>query len=167
MDIVIIVLQIVSVVIGAASLFVLLKLNSKSSTNVQDELRVNREEISLSLSGVSEKLSAMVKENYESRISLSESLNDKLNMISTQSAQQNERQTEAVRQAIEKMQQSNEKKLDEMRTVVDEKLSKTLASRLNSSFRTVSEQLENVYKSLGEMKELSTGVTSLDRKSVV
>ncbi|NLA72785.1 MAG: hypothetical protein GX848_03020, partial [Clostridiales bacterium] len=54
MDIVIIVLQIVSVVIGAASLLVLLKLNSKSSTNVQDELRVNREEISLSLSDVSE-----------------------------------------------------------------------------------------------------------------
>ncbi len=163
MDIVIIVLQIVSVVIGAASLLVLLKLNSKSSTNVQDELRVNREEISLSLSDVSEKLSVMVKENYESRISLSESLNDKLNKISTQSAEQNERQTEAVRQAIEKMQQSNEKKLDEMRTVVDEKLSKTLASRLDSSFRTVSEQLENVYKSLGEMKELSTGVTSLNK----
>jgi len=47
--------------------------------------------------------------------------------------------------------------------VVDEKLSKTLASRLDSSFKTVSDQLENVYKSLGEMKELSSGVTSLNK----
>ncbi|HZK22074.1 MAG TPA: DNA recombination protein RmuC [Oscillospiraceae bacterium] len=163
MDILIIVLQSILIVIGAAALFILLKLNSKNSTNVRDELRVNREEISLSLSDVSEKLSVMVKENYESRISLSESMNDKLNTISTQSAQQNERQTAAVREAIEKMQQSNERKLDEMRGVVDEKLSKTLATRLDSSFKAVSEQLENVYKSLGEMKELSTGVTSLNK----
>ena len=46
-----------------------------------------------------------------------------------------------------------------MRKTVDEKLTETLNQRLNSSFKTVSEQLENVYKSLGEMKELSTGVT--------
>ena len=32
--------------------------------------------------------------------------------------------------------------------------------RLDSSFKTVSEQLEKLYKSLGEMKELSNGVTS-------
>ena len=47
-----------------------------------------------------------------------------------------------------------------MRATVDEKLTSTLATRLDSSFKTVSEQLENVYKSLGEMKELSTGVTT-------
>ena len=57
------------------------------------------------------------------------------------------------------MQESNEKKLDEMRATVDEKLTSTLTTRLNSSFKTVSEQLENLYKSLGEMKELSAGVT--------
>ena len=47
-----------------------------------------------------------------------------------------------------------------MRATVDEKLTSTLSTRLDSSFKTVSEQLENVYKSLGEMKELSTGVTT-------
>ena len=57
------------------------------------------------------------------------------------------------------MQEGNEKKLEEMRKTVDEKLSETLNQRLNASFRTVSEQLSNVYKSLGEMKELSAGVT--------
>ena len=46
-----------------------------------------------------------------------------------------------------------------MRTTVDETLSKTLNSRLDTSFKQVSEQLENVYKSLGEVKTLSSGVT--------
>ena len=57
------------------------------------------------------------------------------------------------------MQESNEQKLEAMRLTVDEKLNQTLTTRLDSSFKTVSEQLENVYKSLGEMKELSSGVT--------
>ena len=57
------------------------------------------------------------------------------------------------------MQKSNEEKLEIMRKTVDEKLAETLNQRLNASFKTVSEQLQNVYKSLGEMKELSAGVT--------
>ena len=61
------------------------------------------------------------------------------------------------------MQESNEKKLDLMRETVDEKLSSTLNKRLNSSFEQVSNQLNSVYKSLGEMKELSVGVTGLNK----
>ena len=57
--------------------------------------------------------------------------------------------------------------LEQIRASVDEKLTATLSSRLDLSFRTVSEQLENVYRSLGEMKELSgsvtKGVTDLSR----
>lgn len=61
--------------------------------------------------------------------------------------------------SLTQMQESNEKKLEEMRRTVDEKLAETLNARLNASFKTVSEQLSNVYQSLGEMKELSGGVT--------
>ena len=49
--------------------------------------------------------------------------------------------------------------LDQIRKTVDEKLNETLTARLDASFRTVSEQLENVYRSMGEMKELSLSVT--------
>lgn len=49
--------------------------------------------------------------------------------------------------------------LDQIRQTVDQKLSETLTARLDASFRTVSEQLENVYRSMGEMKELSASVT--------
>ncbi len=61
------------------------------------------------------------------------------------------------------MQVSNEKKLDEMRNTVDEKLQKTLEDKLGQSFKLVSERLEQVYKSLGEMQKLSGGVDELKK----
>ena len=70
-----------------------------------------------------------------------------------------EKQTKKISESILLMQNSNEKKLEEMRNTVDEKLTETLNKRISASFQTVSEQLQNVYKSLGEMKELSSGVT--------
>ena len=72
-------------------------------------------------------------------------------------------QTKTVTEAVEKLRESNEQKLEQMRLTVDEKLTATLTDRLDSSFKSVSEQLSNVYKSLGEMKELSGGVTALNR----
>ena len=60
-----------------------------------------------------------------------------------------------MEEKVRAMQEGNEKKLDEMRQVVDEKLQKTLEERLGSSFKLVSDQLEQVYKNLGEMQSLS------------
>ncbi len=57
----------------------------------------------------------------------------------------------------------NEKKLDQMRQTVDEKLQGTLEARLGESFRQVSERLEQVYSGLGEMKTLASGVGDLRR----
>jgi DNA recombination protein RmuC len=64
---------------------------------------------------------------------------------------------------LTKMQESNEKKLDEMRLVVNEKLEKTLEARLHQSFAAVSTQLESVNKGLGEMKSVAQSVGSLNR----
>ena len=50
-----------------------------------------------------------------------------------------------------------------MRATVDEKLQKTLEERLGRSFATVSSQLEQVYKGLGEMQTLAVGVGDLKR----
>ena len=61
------------------------------------------------------------------------------------------------------MQADNGKRLDEMRHTVDEKLQKTLDEKLQQSFSRVSEQLESVYKGLGEMQTLATGVGDLKK----
>lgn len=54
-----------------------------------------------------------------------------------------------------------DKKLDDIRGVVEEKLTETLNKRINESFKNVSDQLEQVYKGLGEMKNLAGDVGGL------
>ena len=80
---------------------------------------------------------------------------------------QNEQKLENIRETIEKrlmsLQEENTKKLDEMRNTVDEKLQKTLEERISKSFMQVSTQLEQVYKGLGEMQTLATGVGDLKK----
>lgn len=61
------------------------------------------------------------------------------------------------------IQTENEKKLEQMRQTVDEKLQGTLESRLGESFKQVSDRLEQVYKGLGEMQTLAAGVGDLKR----
>ncbi|WP_270517081.1 DNA recombination protein RmuC [Sanguibacteroides sp. AM78-02pH3A] len=59
--------------------------------------------------------------------------------------------------------QSTEKKLEDMRQTVEEKLQKTLHERLGQSFELVSRQLEHVQKGLGEMQTLAHDVGGLKR----
>lgn len=61
------------------------------------------------------------------------------------------------------LQQGNERKLDQMRATVEEKLQSTLEARLGESFRMVSDRLEQVHKGLGEMQTLAAGVGDLKR----
>ncbi len=114
----------------------------------QNANKVIREDVKKSLDDMSTKIDNMNMGNFEHREKVIQMLVD-----------QGDKQNKALETSITKMQESNEKKLEEMRVTVDEKLTSTLTTRLNSSFKTVSEQLENLYKSLGEMQRLSTGVT--------
>ena len=83
------------------------------------------------------------------------------------SSLQNEQKLDNIRTTMEirlaKMQEDNSKKLDEMRATVDEKLQKTLEDRISQSFQLVSERLEQVYKGLGEMQTLASGVGDLKK----
>ncbi len=74
-----------------------------------------------------------------------------------------DRLRETVDAKLTNIQRSNETKLTEMRETVDEKLSKTLETRLNASFEQVSNRLEAVYKGLGEMQSLASGVGDLKK----
>ena len=88
-------------------------------------------------------------------------MSDRLNHLEAS----NERRLEAMRlstqESIRNLQTENTKKLDEIRGVVDEKLQDVLQKRIAESFQTVSTQLEEVYKGLGEMKTLATDVGGL------
>jgi DNA recombination protein RmuC len=81
--------------------------------------------------------------------------------------EKSERAQETLRSAVESrldaIRQDNAAKLDEMRKTVDEKLQGTLENRLNESFKLVSEQLEQVYRGIGEMRSLASGVGDLKK----
>jgi DNA recombination protein RmuC len=64
---------------------------------------------------------------------------------------------------LEEIRTGNEAKLEQMRLTVDEKLQTTLEQRLGASFKQVSDSLEQVYKSVGEMQALAVGVGDLKR----
>ena len=104
------------------------------------------------LEELSRQMNELVNKNYEQQVKIMETLNDN-----------NANQTKFIQQSILSMQEGNEKKLEQMRETVDEKLTSTLNKRINASFEQVSTQLTNVYQSLGEMKELSSGVTGLNK----
>lgn len=156
MDIFIIALLLVLIILVITAI-VLISRNKPvidySATNnslalLDQKLDINSKQSGEAFRSISEQMHGLTEKNYEQMLKINESLNDNA-----------ERQTKRISESILLMQNSNEQKLEEMRKTVDEKLTDTLNQRLNASFKTVSEQLQNVYKSLGEMKELSSGVT--------
>ena len=99
----------------------------------------------------------------KNRTALAESTGEQQARLYRTMAEQMDRLNQTLTLSVSKLQQSNEEKLDQMRQVVDEKLTATLTQRLDSSFKTVGDQLQNVYRSLGEMQQLASGVSDLQR----
>ena len=151
MEILILALSVVCIVL----LVVVIALVNKNKPQQNNDAQLIGQKIDMSSKHTSEQIvnltaqmQGLTEKNYQQQIKLMETLNVNA-----------EKHTKAIGEAIASMQESNEKRLDEMRKTVDEKLNETLQKRLNSSFEQVSKQLQDVYKSLGEMKELSGGVT--------
>ncbi|MDM8300406.1 DNA recombination protein RmuC [Collinsella tanakaei] len=68
-----------------------------------------------------------------------------------------------VDQQLGLIREDNERQLERMRLTVDEKLQATLENRLARSFKQVSDQLEAVYRGLGDMQGIAAGVGDLKR----
>ena len=150
--------------------------------NLKDEFERNRKE-------TLESTSATRKENTENLMKFQDSINGKFDTLTknTQESMTNNltkfmetlslrldaltkttqdtlnHQQQIVQTSLKSMQDSNEKKLEEMRVTVDEKLQSTLEKRLTGSFQVVQKQLEAVQKGLGEMQNLASDVGGLKR----
>ena len=120
--------------------------------NFREDFRLNREESRLVAKDNREELARSMnefKEAFERGI-------DSFNRLQKEKfAALDERQQRLV--------DNTEKRLEEIRVTVDEKLQKTLNDRIGQSFRLVSEQLESVQKGLGEMQTLAQDVGGLKR----
>ena len=151
--------------------------------------RESREELALSLKSVEEKLLATISnfnvgidnkiknltDSLDSGLKFNrDELSSSMKSFREESSAKIEALTKDTKDGLEKnrdtlekkladIQKQNEEKLEQMRVTVDEKLHNTLEKRLNESFQTVSSQLQSVYKGLGEMQTLASGVGDLKK----
>ena len=155
-----ILLSVILILLSANLLVTLLKNNRLQTENLEklmrQEMKENREEMARNL--------------RELRTELNQALS-----LSTQQMQttlhrnlmtSNEMQREkfdAMNRQQDILVKSTEKRLDDMRLMVEEKLQKTLNERIGQSFELVRTQLENVQKGLGEMKTLAEDVGGLKK----
>ncbi len=111
----------------------------------REDMATNREETGRSLRDFNESLLNRVAESTAQNI-------QKLDKID-----------ETVDLHLKTLQEDNNRKLEQIRATVDEKLHDTLERRLGESFQLVSERLEMVHKGLGEMQTLASGVGDLKK----
>ncbi len=93
-------------------------------------------------------------------VQLSERMNASMrqvNQLTTAMETRQERMRRTLDQQLGQMRQANDQNMEKVRETVSEKLD----GRLNESFRLVNAQLADVHKGLGEMREISTGMTDL------
>ena len=132
--------------IGIVVLFLIFSKRKNTDQNiVRDELRLGRNENSDSARKLREEVVKTIEEKSRSQ---QESIDNLHNVIDKH---------------LKHLQESNEKKLEQMRQTVDEKLQSTLEKRLGESFKIVGDQLEAVQRGLGEMQSLATGVGDLKK----
>jgi DNA recombination protein RmuC len=130
----------------------------------------------LTLRRMSERLTELERRGLDSSAILSrqdmliKSVDNSLSAIKSDlssSAMQTEQKLDFLRRGLEgaltQMRRENNAQIDEIRRTVDEKLQDTLDQRLTRSFSQVSQRLEQVYKGLGEMQNLASGVGDLKR----
>ena len=103
------------------------------------------------------------QESAESQQRASESMSAQLRELTVRNEQRIGEMRATLEEQLRALQADNAQKLEKMRETVDEKLQSTLATRLDSSFKQVSERLEQVQRGLGEMQQLATGVGDLKR----
>lgn len=131
------------------------------------QLSTLRQELTQSTQQSVKNLGDMISLNQQnfatSQNEKSKAIEERLKTFSLENEQKLENIRRSVEQKLSYIQEDNNKQLEKMRQTVDEKLQKTLEDKMNKSFALVSERLEQVYKGLGEMQNLATGVGDLKK----
>ena len=162
----ILLLVILAITIVLAILVVMLwsKLNRLEQYSPQDALR---KELEQQLFGLKQDVGAGIQSLGSSNVQaigqLSELLKDNQRMAMEAQRQQLEQLEKSLRTKQENMLFIVKEQLEQIRGTVDEKLQTTLEKRISESFKTVSSQLEQVYKGLGEMQSLANDVGGLKK----
>lgn len=137
-----------------------LDLIEKSSSELRQEVSSI---IQISIKNMGDILSQSQRVGDEGQLQRLSQLENRLKTFSLE----NEQKLENIRQSMElrltEIKRESSDSLERMRKTVDENLQKTLEEKMTRSFALVNERLEQVYKGLGEMQSLATGVGDLKK----
>ena len=104
-------------------------------------------------------IASLERQLYSSQAALSDALRSGL----SENARTLEAMREETARSMRELREDNTKQLNQIRTTVDEQLQSALEKKMTESFRQVSDRLEQVYRGLGEMQTLATGVGDLKK----
>ena len=122
-----------------------------------------REEISTNLQNLGGALGQTIEQISQSQRERLDRVSASVTDLTQRSGEQQDALRKTVEERLDAIRKENTEKLDQMRQTVDEKLQSTLDQRLGASFQIVADRLEQVYKSMGEMQTLASGVGDLKR----
>ena len=163
-QILLLVILVIAIVLAILVVLLWSKLNRIEQHSPQDALR---RELEQQLFGLKQDVGAGIQSlggsNVQAIAQLSELLKDNQRMAMEAQRQQLEQLEKSMRTKQENMLFILKEQLEEIRGTVDEKLQTTLEKRISESFKTVSSQLEQVYKGLGEMQSLANDVGGLKK----
>ena len=163
-QIVLLVILVIAIVLAILVVLLWSKLNRIEQHSPQDVLR---RELEQQLFGLKQDVGAGIQSLGSSNVQaigqLSELLKDNQRLAMEAQRQQLEQLEKSMRTKQENMLFIVKEQLEEIRGTVDEKLQTTLEKRISESFKTVSSQLEQVYKGLGEMQSLANDVGGLKK----
>lgn len=166
------VLIVVFLVMNTVFLIILLAKKDKNGSeelknHLKDEFEKNRKETAEQNSSARQENNRVLldfQQNLNSSVlKFSDSVSQRMEGLMKLTVESLDRHKDVVQKSLASIQESNEKKLEEMRNTVDEKLQSTLEKRLTGSFEIVTKQLEAVQKGLGEMQALASDVGGLKR----
>ncbi|WP_210187821.1 DNA recombination protein RmuC [Bradyrhizobium sp. Rc2d] len=129
----------------------------------QESGKALRDEVTVQLKTLGEVLGKNLATGAETQRERLEGIANEIHNLTRRSTEQSETLRQVVEAKLTSLREENSAKLEEMRLTVDEKLQNSLEQRLSTSFKIVSDQLEQVFKSVGEMQTLATGVGDLKR----
>lgn len=128
-----------------------------------DELDKQRQELNTLMQQHAAAMSGQMTQATQAQAALLEAAQRQTFQSLTQLDARQEQLRQAMENSMGQLRRENERQLTEVRKTVDEKLTESLDKRLNESFMQVSRRLEQVYKGLGEMQTLATGVGDLKK----
>lgn len=179
MNLIIVILSVITLIVALVSVALVLKLSKSIEDGTKDEelrklkdelkadidatRRDTMEHINSSFRNYGDLIAGAQSEHFKAQNESLRRINETLSNFSMESEQKLENIRQTVRTQLSEIKEDNNKQISEIRSTVDERLQKTLNDRITQSFNLVNDRLEQVYKGLGEMQNLASGVGDLKR----